>query len=56
MPRVTLLLGDREHLALKLLALKRKQKMIAVTKEALTEYLEKEGAFDLSIQSLFPDR
>jgi predicted transcriptional regulator len=51
MPRVTLSLSDREHLALKLLALNRKQKMVAVMKEALREYLEKEGAFDLSIQS-----
>ena len=51
MPRVTLSLSDREHLALKLLALNRKQKMIAVMKEAIGEYLEKEGAFDLSIKS-----
>jgi hypothetical protein len=51
MARITLSIDEREHLALKLLALKRKQKMIEVIKRAVSEYLEKEGAFDLSIKS-----
>ena len=51
MPRLTLTLDDRQHKALKLLALKRDRKMLSLIKEALDRYLECEGGFDLSICS-----
>jgi len=51
MPRVTLSVADREHMALKLLALQRNQKMIAVIELAIKQYLKDEGAYDLVIQS-----
>ena len=51
MPRVTLSVGDREHMALKLLALQRNVKMVAIIDVAIREYLEREGGYDLSIRS-----
>lgn len=51
MPRITIALGDREHLALKLLALRRKTKVLALLQEAIVEYLQKEGAYQLKIHS-----
>jgi hypothetical protein len=51
MPRITLALGEREHLALKLLSLRRNQKVIALLKEAVLQYLDREGAYNLEIQS-----
>ena len=51
MPRVTLSVGDREHMALKLLALQRNVKMVAIIDMAIKEYLEREGGCDLSIRS-----
>lgn len=52
MPRVTLSVADREHMALKLLALQRNQKMVAIIELAIKQYLENEGAYDLAIQSV----
>jgi hypothetical protein len=52
MPRVTLSVADREHMALKLLALQRNQKMVAIIELAIRQYLENEGAYDLVIQSV----
>jgi hypothetical protein len=51
MPRVTLTVADREHMALKLLALQSNQKMVAIIELAIRRYLEDEGAYDLTIQS-----
>lgn len=51
MPRITLALGDREHLALKLLSLRRNKRVLSLLQEALAQYLEKEGAYLLTIQS-----
>jgi hypothetical protein len=51
MPRITLALGEREHHALKLLSLHKNKKMLALLQEALAEYLQKEGAYELKIQS-----
>ena len=51
MPRVTLVLGDRDHLALKLLSLRKNAKVLALLKIAVAEYLEREGAYKLKIQS-----
>jgi hypothetical protein len=51
MPRVTLSIADREHMALKLLALQRNQKMVAVIERAIKKYLDDEGAYDLAIRS-----
>jgi hypothetical protein len=52
MPRVTLSIAEREHMALKLLALQRNQKMVAVIELAIKKYLDDEGAYDLAIRSL----
>jgi len=51
MPRVTLTVADREHMALKLLALQRNQKMVAIIDLAIKQYLKDQGAYDLAIRS-----
>jgi len=51
MPRVTLALGDQEHLALKLLALNQNKKVLSLIHEAIIQYLEREGGYKLKIQS-----
>jgi ribosomal protein L17 len=51
MPRITLALGDREHLALKLLALRKRKKFLALLQEAVAQYLEREGGYSLKIES-----
>jgi hypothetical protein len=51
MPRLTLAIGDREHLALKLLSLHKKKKILSLVQEALDQYLEREGAYQLTIHS-----
>jgi hypothetical protein len=51
MPRVTLTVADREHMALKLLALQQNQKMVAIIDQAIKRYLQDQGAYDLTIQS-----
>jgi len=50
-PRITLALDDREYLALKLLSLREKKKALSLLKEAVDQYLEREGAYQLKIQS-----
>lgn len=55
MPRITLGLGDREHLALKLLSLRRNKKVLTLLQEAVVQYLEREGAYRLKIESGEPD-
>ena len=51
MGRVTIIQSDRNHLALKLLALQKNAKINVLVKEALVDYLKREGGFDLYIQS-----
>ena len=51
MGRVTITLSDRNHLALKLLALQKNAKINVLVQEALVDYLKREGGFDLSIES-----
>jgi len=51
MGRVTITLSNRNHLALKLLALQKNAKINVLVQEALVDYLKREGGFDLSIQS-----
>ncbi|TCD59397.1 hypothetical protein CWE17_00985 [Synechococcus sp. BS56D] len=51
MPRLTLTLDDRQHKALRLLALQRDRTMLSLIKDALGEYLEREGGFELRIRS-----
>lgn len=51
MPRVTLSIAEREHMALKLLALQRNQKMVAVIERAIKKYLDDEGGYKLAIRS-----
>lgn len=52
MPRVTITLQPRDHLALKLLALSRQRKMVHVMEDALRTYLEQSGAYRLGITSV----
>ena len=54
MPRVTITLQPRDHLALKLLALSRQQKMVQVMEDALRSYLKHSGAYRLGITSIKP--
>lgn len=51
MGRVTSTQSDRNHLALKPLALQKNAKINVLVQEALVDYLKREGGFDLSIQS-----
>jgi len=51
MPRITLAIADREHFALKLLSLQKKKRILALAQEAIKQYLEREGAYQLTIQS-----
>jgi predicted transcriptional regulator len=55
MGRVTITLSDRNHLALKLLALQKNEKINVLVQEALVEYLKREGGFDLYIESQRPE-
>jgi hypothetical protein len=49
--RVTVTLDERDHLAFKLLALQKDEKLIILIQDAMQQYLEREGAYDLSIRS-----
>jgi hypothetical protein len=49
MARITLLLKEADHLALKLLAIKQKKAMISVIQDAITKHLEETGAYRLSV-------
>ena len=51
MPRVTLTVADREHMALKLLALQQNQRMVSIIDLAIKQYLKDQGAYDLTIQT-----
>ena len=55
MGRVTITLSDRDHLALKLLALQKNAKINVLVQEALVEYLKQEEGFDLYIESQRPE-
>lgn len=48
--RVTITLDDRDHLAFKLLALQKDEKLIALIQEAMRQYLDRNGAYELSIR------
>jgi hypothetical protein len=49
MGRVTITLSDRDHRAFKLLALQQDKKILVLIQQAVGEYLERTGAYDLSI-------
>jgi len=51
MPRLTIAVDERDHYALKLLAIRRQQRMAAVVDEAIKFYLEHANAYDLDIRS-----
>lgn len=51
MGRITVRLSERDHLAFKLLSLHQQKKLVLLIKEAMQDYLEKTGAYDLSIHS-----
>ena len=50
MGRITVTLSERDHLAFKLLALQQQKKLVLLIQEAMTDYLEKAGAYGLCIQ------
>jgi hypothetical protein len=50
MARVTIALDDRDHLAMKLLALQRSAAMTSLLQEAIKEYLDRRGGYDLAEQ------
>lgn len=54
MGRITIALNERDHLALKLLALQKDEKLVTLLNLALQEYLKKTGAYDLAIKSTNP--
>ena len=49
--RVTITMNERDHLALKILALHKRTKIVAIIQDAMREYPDKEGAYDLAILS-----
>ncbi|MFZ9244984.1 MAG: hypothetical protein ACO22S_07760, partial [Burkholderiaceae bacterium] len=49
MPRLTIALEDRDHLALRLLALRDGKRLNEVVDEAVKRYLESAGAYTLRI-------
>ena len=51
MGRIMITLNDRDHLAFKLLALHKDEKIVKLVQDAMRDYLEKESAYDLSIHS-----
>ena len=51
MPRLTIAVEERDHYALKLLAIRRHKRMAAVVDEAIKFYLEHSNAYDLDIRS-----
>lgn len=51
MARITIALSDQNHLALKLLSLKKGKRGIKIIQEAIEQHLRNEGAYDLEIQS-----
>jgi hypothetical protein len=51
MARITIALSERNHLALKLLSLKKEKRVIKIIQEAIEQHLSIEGAYDLEIQS-----
>ena len=51
MPRITISLSDRDHLALKLLSLKQDKRVLAIVQEAIRSHLDSEGAYNLAIRS-----
>jgi hypothetical protein len=46
-----LTVADREHMALKLLALQQNQRMVTIIDLAIKQYLKDQGAYDLTIQT-----
>ena len=55
MPRITISVDERDHLALRLLAIKQQKKMIAVMHDAVRFYLEETGACKLDVVSQADD-
>ena len=51
MPRLTISIEERDHYALKLLAIRRQKRLAAVVDEAIKFYLEHVQAYDLDIRS-----
>jgi predicted transcriptional regulator len=51
MPRITISLSDRDHLALKLLSLQQEKRILLIAQEAIRQYLDREGAYNLAIRS-----
>ena len=49
--RVTINLNDRDHLAFKLLSLQQDKKLVALIQEAMHDYLQSKGAYNLVISS-----
>jgi len=49
MRRVTFLLDEADHLALKLLAIHERKAMVAVVQEAIRNYLEAKDAYSLAV-------
>ena len=50
MSRITLSISDRDHSAIRLLALYRNESMLSLIRDALQQYLEREGAYALEIR------
>lgn len=51
MPRITISLSDRDHLALKLLSLQQGKRILLIVQEAIQQHLDREGAYSLAIRS-----
>ena len=51
MSRITLSICDRDHNALRLMSLYKNKKILSLVKDAIQQYLDREGAYDLEIWS-----
>ena len=53
--RVTINLNQRDHLAFKLLSLQQNKKLVVLMQDAMHNYLQSKGAYDLVIESKISD-
>ena len=51
MSRITLSVDQRDHNALRLLALQRNKKVMSLIQDAIRQYLTREGGYNLVIRS-----
>lgn len=56
MARLTISLSDRDHIALKLLAIRERKRLTSIVAEAISFYLSHSGAYGLTIANSAADQ